>query len=326
MADTINQVPVTIITGFLGAGKTTVINHLVNQPGMKDTALIINEFGEIGLDNLLIESAIENTLVLENGCICCSIRGDLVDTINDLFVKQQNDLIPKFSRILIETTGLAQPGPIAETLTAEKLLADRCALKNIVAIVDGQQGLGQLDSQHEVAAQLAQADLALISKVDISEAVALDALENRVTAINPAIVIQKISNGKIHPDDLFRMELNLGQKKKAHHHHEDHNLASVGTWSFNSREPLNGECLQDWLSMLYSLRPYAMLRLKGILQLVGQEQPVLLQAVGSSFSPLEGLDSWPGGQEETNLILIFRDISSQDIEASFRKHVLKEKK
>jgi G3E family GTPase len=318
-----NQVPVTIITGFLGAGKTTVINHLVNQPGMKDTALIINEFGEIGLDNLLIESAIENTLVLENGCICCSIRGDLVDTINDLFIKQENDLIPKFSRILIETTGLALPGPIAETLSAEKLLADRCALKNVVAIVDGQQGLSQIESHHEVATQLAQAELALISKSDLSDETALEALAKRVTAINPALTVQMIKNGEVDPDDLFHSELGVFRNKPAHHHHEEHDLTTVETWSYNSNEPLNAERLQDWLAMLFSLRPFAMLRLKGILQLMDQEQPVLLQAVGSSFSPSERLEAWPGGLKETNLVLIFRDISSKDIETSFKQHVLK---
>jgi G3E family GTPase len=316
------QVPVTIITGFLGAGKTTVINHLVKQPGMTDTALIINEFGEIGLDNLLIESAIENTLVLENGCICCSIRGDLIDTINDLFIKQQNDLIPKFSRILIETTGLAQPGPIAETLWTEKIIANRCALKNIVTLVDGQQGLSQIDRYHEVVAQLAQAECALISKSDISEEETLEALEKRITAINPVIAVQRISNGEIDPNVLFRSENNFNQKTPAHHHHEDHDLTQVATWSFNSQKPLDHLRLMDWLSMLYTLRPYAMLRMKGILKLEGQDQPVLMQAVGTSFSPSEQLQSWPGGNEETNLVLIFRDISSSDIELSFRLHVL----
>jgi len=317
-----NQIPVTIITGFLGAGKTTVISHLVNQPGMQDTALIINEFGEIGLDNLLVESAIENTLVLENGCICCSIRGDLVDTINNLFIKQQNDLIPEFSRILIETTGLAQPGPIAETLSAEKLLADRCVLKNIVALVDGQQGSGQIDEHHEVTAQLAQAELALISKIDLSEEGALAALKKRVVDINPAISIQLIKNGEINPDNLFQSERHFNRNIRTHHHHEDHDLTSVATWSFNSERPLNEERLLDWLSMLYSLRPFAMLRLKGILHLSSREKPLLLQAVGSSFSPPEWLETWLGNQKETNLVLIFRDISSDDIERSFKQHVL----
>ncbi len=319
-----NRIPVTIITGFLGAGKTTVISHLVNQPGMQDTALIINEFGEIGLDNLLVESAIENTLILENGCICCSIRGDLVDTINDLFIKQQNDLIPKFSRILIETTGLAQPGPIAETLSAEKLLADRCRLRNVVVLIDGQQGNSQIDKHHEVAAQLAQAELALISKIDLGEESELVALENRVMDINPTIAVQKIENGVIDPDDLFHADISLNQNKAAHHHHhEDHDLASVATWSFSSKKPLDGKRMLEWVSMLYSLRPFAMLRLKGILQLSHSEQPLLLQAVGSIVSPLEELDAWPGGLKETNLVLIFRDIPSEDIAKSFEQHVLK---
>ena len=326
MAGRANRIPVTIITGFLGAGKTTVINYLVNRPGMEDTALIINEFGEIGLDNLLVESAIENTLVLENGCICCSIRGDLVDTITDLFIKQQNDLIPKFSQILIETTGLAQPGPIAETLSAEKLLADQCALRNVVAIVDGQQAIAQIEEHHEVAEQLAQAELALISKSDLSENAVLAELEERVLAINPTLKIRKIAKGEIEPDDLFAADLDLDQKESGHphhHHHEEHDLSSIATWSLNYKDPLNEERVFDWLAMLYSLRPFAMLRLKGILQLTDRAQPLLLQAVGATFSEPEWLETWPGGREETNLVLIFRDISSNDIERSFKQHVLK---
>jgi len=322
-----NRIPVTLITGFLGAGKTTVINYLISQPGMADTALIINEFGEIGLDNLLIESAIENTLVLENGCICCSIRGDLVDTVNDLFSKRQNELIPAFSRILIETTGLAQPGPIAETFSAEKLLAERCVLRNIVALVDGQQGLAQIDDHHEVIEQLAQAELALISKSDLSDKSTLAALEERVRSINPTLSIRKISKGEIDPDELFSSDLQLDRKHSGyshhHHHHEDHDLASVATWSLNYKEPLNEERLCDWLAMLYTLRPYAMLRLKGIIRLARRTQPLLLQAVGSSFSEPKWLETWPGNQKESNLVLIFRDISSNDIERSFRQYVLK---
>lgn len=322
-----NRIPVTLITGFLGAGKTTVINHLICQPGMTDTALIINEFGEIGLDNMLVESAIENTLVLENGCICCSIRGDLVDTVVDLFIKQQNELIPPFSRMLIETTGLAQPGPIAETFYAEKLLAERCVLGNIVALVDGQQGLAQIDDHHEVAEQLAQADLALISKSDLSDKATLAALEERVHAINPTLSVRKITNGEIDPDELLRSDLKLDRKHSGHshhhHHHEDHDLASVATWSLNFKDPLDEERLFDWLAMLYTLRPYAMLRLKGIIRLARRSQPLLLQAVGSSFSEPKWLETWPGNHEESNLVLIFRDISSIDIEKSFKQYVLK---
>ncbi|MDA0241515.1 MAG: GTP-binding protein, partial [Proteobacteria bacterium] len=132
-----NRIPVSVITGFLGSGKTTLIGHLVAQPGMDKTALIINEFGEIGLDNQLVETAVENTLLLENGCICCSIRGDLIDTINDLFAKVENNQIPEFSRILIETTGLADPGPIIKSIQNEIALVRRCRLNNVVTMVDG---------------------------------------------------------------------------------------------------------------------------------------------------------------------------------------------
>ena len=122
----LNRIPISIVTGFLGSGKTTLINRLVKQVGMDSTALIINEFGEIGLDNLLIESAIENTLLLENGCICCSLRGDLIDTISDLFAKVRNGNIPAFSRIVIETTGLADPSPIVNSLLSETSVTSRC--------------------------------------------------------------------------------------------------------------------------------------------------------------------------------------------------------
>jgi len=136
--------------------------------------------------------------------------------------------------------------------------------------------------------------------------------------------VQKIENGVIDPDDLFHADISLNQNKAAHHHHhEDHDLASVATWSFSSKKPLDGKRMLEWVSMLYSLRPFAMLRLKGILQLSHSEQPLLLQAVGSIVSPLEELDAWPGGLKETNLVLIFRDIPSEDIAKSFEQHVLK---
>ena len=158
------MVPATIITGFLGSGKTTLINQLIKKPKMDKIALIINEFGEIGLDNLLIESSIENTLVLENGCICCSIRGDLVDTIINLFAKAENNEIPSFNRIVIETTGLAIPGPIVASITDDIVVSKKCELNNVITLVDGVHGLRQLDKYQEVKVQISMADLCLVSK------------------------------------------------------------------------------------------------------------------------------------------------------------------
>ena len=138
-----NRLPGSVVTGFLGSGKTTLINYLVRQEGLGSTALIINEFGEIGIDNLLVETAIENTLLLENGCICCSLRGDLIDTISDLFAKVRNEQIPQFSRVLIETTGLADPGPIINSIQRDKAVIDRCFVDRVITVVDGVQGKAQ---------------------------------------------------------------------------------------------------------------------------------------------------------------------------------------
>ena len=199
-----NKTPVSIITGFLGSGKTTLINALINQSRMNDIALIINEFGEIGLDNLLVESSIENTLLLENGCICCSIRGDLIDTVIDLFTKVQNKTIPKFSRILIETTGIAQPGPIANCFVVNDVIARKCELHNIITLVDATQGIDQLVLHKEAKIQVAQSDLCLISKCDIGLVQEINELEGDLRKINPIAKIERIENGQVDPITLFQ--------------------------------------------------------------------------------------------------------------------------
>ena len=139
-----NRVPVSVVTGYLGAGKTTLINHLVQCDGMEDTALIINEFGEVGLDHVLVEKSFENTLLLENGCVCCTIRGDLIDTISDLFAKVAMGDIPAFTRILVETTGIADPGPIAASVMTDEGVVHRCGMEKIITLVDGVLGKSRI--------------------------------------------------------------------------------------------------------------------------------------------------------------------------------------
>jgi G3E family GTPase len=159
------MIPVSIITGFLGSGKTTLLNHIVRQPGMADTAVIVNEFGEIGIDHLLIEQAFEDTVLLENGCICCSIRGDLVDTLIDLERRVANGDLPPFGKAVVETTGLADPAPILQTLISEPRLQQNYVLDGIVATVDAVNAAGQLDEFEESVKQIALADHLLLTKL-----------------------------------------------------------------------------------------------------------------------------------------------------------------
>ncbi len=163
-----------VISGFLGSGKTTLLNRLIRHPAMADAALIVNEFGEIGIDHALVDSALENTVVMDSGCLCCTIRGDLMDTIDDLFAKVDAGLLPRFSKILIEPTGLADPGPIVHALDQMEAEGHPCHCNAVVTMVDAQQGLRQLEEHEEAARQIAVADIVLLTKTDLAPDSAVD--------------------------------------------------------------------------------------------------------------------------------------------------------
>ncbi|MEK9722854.1 MAG: GTP-binding protein [Rhodospirillaceae bacterium] len=332
-----NRVPISIVTGFLGSGKTTLLNRLVKQTGMAATALIINEFGEVGLDNLLVETAIENTLVLENGCICCSVRGDLIDTIGDLFAKAANGEIPDFDRILIETTGLADPVPIVNTLRNEAAVARRCRMDGVVTVIDGVQGERQAHSHAEAMAQIAQADIGLISKRDLIDDTAYDGLVDFLHGVNPVLELAPMAEGWIDPARLFGADRGLlpaepeGAAPDGHAHHDHgghaahashHRHGNVATWSYAEEAPLDGDRLFAWLRMLYSLRSLSVLRMKGLVRLEGEPGPVLIEAVGPVVSPLRRLPEWPGGRAANRLVLIFKDLAVASVRASFLRHVV----
>ncbi len=230
------RVPVSVITGFLGAGKSTLLNRLLRHPDMGETAVIVNEFGEIGLDHALIASSSEDTVLLSSGCLCCTVRGDLVNTFRDLMGKRDRGEIKPFRRIVIETTGLADPAPVLHTLMTDPAVAERCRLESVVTLVDAVNGDATLDNHREAVKQAAVADRLVLSKVDVAEPKAVQQLRHRLQHLNPAAPVFTAVNGDIAPKQIFNAGLYDPATKSfdaqnwlraeayehGHDHHHDH--------------------------------------------------------------------------------------------------------
>jgi G3E family GTPase len=333
-----NRVPVSVITGFLGSGKTTLLNRLVRHPGMADTALIVNEFGEIGIDHELVDSSFENTVVMDSGCICCSIRGDLIDTVGDLFANVAQGRLPAFSRIVIETTGLADPVPIVQALSGEPAIADRCRLDSVVTTVDAQNGARQLDTHDEALRQAAVADVALITKTDLVSPGAVRGLADRLERLNPGLPIYYVQHGDVDPDLLFDVGTRAVERIAAggidapandHDHGDGHahdadvsRHGNIRAYTIQTAGPLAWDRLRLWLETVFSLRGADFLRLKGIVHVAGEDRPVVLQAVGNCFSTPHALARWPDGARGSRIVLITQGLAAADLQRSFDAFVV----
>jgi G3E family GTPase len=337
--------PVTVLTGFLGSGKTTLLNNLLRDPGMADTAVVINEFGEIAIDHLLVEASIENAVVLQSGCICCTVRGDLVDTLDDLDAKRRRGDIPAFSRVAIETTGLADPAPIAQTLASDPLLDGRFHLASIISTVDAVHGEGQLDSYQEAVKQAALADVLLLTKTDVAEPAAVASLSARLRALNPGADLVPVVRGEITPEDLFgrvagdpranpemlRTWLDAeafeapqhGHDEHGHghghdHHHQDPNRHSdaIRAFCLTLDEPVAWEAVTRWLGSITSLRGRDLLRMKGVVAVEGLAGPVVVQGVQHLIHPPVQLPAWPDEDHRTRIVFITNGIPEAALRAS----------
>jgi G3E family GTPase len=317
----VGPVPVTIVTGFLGSGKTTMLNRLLRSPALADTVVIVNEFGEVGLDHLLIEQAIENTVLLKNGCICCTVRGDVADTLETLWRQRAAGAIPHFSRIAIETTGLADPGPVAHALIPEAGASYACALDGIVTTVDAVHGIQTLARHEEARRQVALADRILLTKTDITPDTA--ALEAAIARLNSQAGTRPIRGG-VTAEDVFGLGPTasprhwLGHHNHGHDHHDHHAHAddfdtTLVTWE----APVAWPALLLWLDSILSLRGAAILRLKGLVQVAGEAAPLVLQGVHHVVHPLARLSAWPEGRARTQIVLITQGVSGAGLQASF---------
>jgi len=329
----LTRTPVSIITGFLGSGKTTLLNHVLQDPGMAGAAVIINEFGEIGLDHLLIATPSENTVLLSSGCICCTVRGDLVDTLRDLDARRRNggregDML-SFNRVLIETTGLADPVPIIQTVVTDEKAALRFELDSVVTLVDAVNGMAQLDDQPEAVKQAAVADRLLISKTDIANAEVTLALQQRLLNFNPGALMQTVSHGQIAPAQLFGAALRADARgadlnrwlcddvvtREANDiHYRPHAGAPVRSYSVYLDEPITGMGMTAWLTALACLRGANLLRVKGLLNVEGA--PVAVHAVQTLIHEPITLTQWPDADRRSRLVFITRGMARSDIEAT----------
>ena len=331
-------IPVTLLTGFLGSGKTTVLNHILKQPGMAATAVIVNEFGEIGLDHLLVERSSEDVVLLNSGCLCCTVRGDIADTLTNLFVARVKGEVPFFTRVAIETTGLADPAPILHTLMTDPIIAARYMLDGVVTTVDAVNGAATLDRQPEAVKQAAVADRLLLTKTDLSEPNARRAIDARLKALNPSANIVAVARGAVDPSALFNLGFYNPETKSAdvrrwlrdeafesgHEHQHEHESADVNrhddrirAFCITRERPISWAALSAWLDGLAALRGEDLLRLKAIVALTDRpDQPVVLHGVQHLFHPPVLLPEWPSDDHRTRMVFITRDLPREMIEAT----------
>ena len=348
-----------MLTGFLGSGKTTLLAELLRHPEMARVACIINEFGEISLDHLLVTKSTEEMVVLGNGCLCCTVRGDLIDTLCDLFMRRIRGECPEFDRVVIETTGLADPVPVLHALMSNPLVAARYRLDGVVTTVDAVHGVGQLDQHPESVKQAAVADRLVVTKTDLAAPEVVAALIRRLRGLNPAAPITAAARGSISPSAVFDAGLynpatkspDVGrwlneaayldrpdQHEHRHdhddHHHDhkhDHECASdcdhgrhdrrITSFCLVVDEPMPWERFLDFADALIAEYGDKVLRLKGLLNIQESLSPLVIHGVQHLFHPVVPLSRWPDDDHRSRIVLITRDLGRNTVETLLNKYL-----
>jgi G3E family GTPase len=328
------RIPITLLTGFLGSGKTTLLNKLLRHEDMHDTAVVINEIGEAGLDHILARTVedtyiADNTVLLGSGCLCCTLRTELADTLRDLYFKRALHAIPEFSRLVIETTGLADPGPILANLLNEPLIGTNYRLDAVVVVVDGVHGLAQLEEHAEARKQAAVADVLLISKADLATREQLEALTQALSTLNPGATQHRMTFGHIDPQSITNVGLFDADSKKAQPQrwlrspdrantvrgtlpqkiHDD----AIASFTVALPKPLRWAALEKALEKLCEQHGPVLLRLKGIIHAEESPVPFAVHAVQHTLYPPVPLAGWNEEQPESRIVIIGKGLDEKKI-------------
>jgi G3E family GTPase len=358
----LTEIPLTVLTGFLGSGKTTLLKALLRQPALAGTAVIVNEFGEVGIDDALIRAAgiagggsgddrPDRTVLLPSGCVCCEVQGDLVAALLKLHDDMLKGRIPDLQRVVLETTGLADPGPIARALISDRDLFRIYRLDGVIATVDAQHGGGQVRDHMEPARQIAAADRIILTKTDLVSADQTHDMRVMIRELNRAAPITRSVKGDLSADALFGIKAYevKGEPAKARdwlmpeayspagaghahdcgdphcghpgHHHgsavaTSGHLHGIRSFCLTFDRPLDGRKLSSLIDMARMTYGSKMLRTKGILNIAGEDLPFVVQGVNHEFYPVETLDAWPGDDRRSRLVFI-----TKDLDESVLRHV-----
>ena len=330
-------IPVNLITGFLGSGKTSLLQRLLADPALRDTAVLINEFGEVGLDHHLLERIDDTMVLLQSGCLCCTIRGELSTAIKDLLAKRERGVVPAFKRLVVESTGLADPFPILSTVQSDPVLKHHFRLGNVITTVDAVNGLNQLARQPECTKQVAVADRLVLTKTDLADPETVERLVARLHQLNPSAplwraVEQRIDAEALLTHDLFALTTKsaLAQQwfaqelKPVAHRPHDHDANRHGddihAFALTFDGPIDWTAFGIWLTMLLNRHGTAVLRVKGILNVAGSETPVAVHGVQHLVHPPVHMAAWPDadpkGDRRSRLVFIVDGLEQAAIERS----------
>jgi len=325
------RLPVALLTGFLGSGKTTLLNRLLHDPAMSATAVVINEFGDVPLDQLFIEESDGEIVVMANGCLCCSVQDDIEGVIGRLFARRDKGPVPAFDRMVIETSGLADPAPIMQMLLNQPLIMDNFRLDTVVTLVDAVHGERQIGDNEEAFKQAVLADRLVLTKTDLAGPEAIARLRQTLAQLNPAAAIMTAVNGELPPATLFGAtaidSVSAADRWVALEHSHDHHAAhahtrNVASCSLGYPGALRWRELNNWLTALRIRHGDRLLRVKGIVELEGEPAPMALHGVHHVFHPPLALPHLAGkGLRGARLVVITRDLGEEEVVSSWQAFV-----